>query len=188
MKENCPGYILEKPYNPEFCFGISNPKGSRYPNLVGCYQMDMHISQYSGMYKYGRWLNLKGDFMYDKKIMHTLLKQTKKKYGGCPYLNIEIAKLFIELWPMIVNPNEDSSFEIYPPVIDKFNDELMKIGLQMQSPSPTSYGEEYPVITNTSIFVEIIDKMYKNENKEQIKIGLMASYTEICEQIIHYFD
>ena len=172
MKRYCSGNKEGGGYNPEFCFGVSNPPGGRYPNLVGCQQMGLHISNYSGLYHTGKWINLKGDFLYDKEQMLNLVEKTRDDFPDCPYMNFDNALSFITHWPDIVNPNLDNRLSIWPSEIGEFESELLKNGLSLSGPSPTPNGEEYPVFTDTNYFLELIN----------------AVYNEICEQTIHYFD
>jgi hypothetical protein len=188
MKKYCAGYRNGEKYNPDFCFGVSNPPGGRYPNLVGCQQMDLHIYFLGGIYYYGKWINLRGDFMYDKRTMENLVKQAGKEFSDCPYIDVKRAQSFIFWWPNIVNPNKDERISIWPPVIDKFESGLLEIGLNMSGSSATPFGEEYPVFSDTNYFLELINRVYGENIQEDIKAGLLASYNEICQQKLYYFD
>lgn len=188
MKNNCPGNSEYKEFHPEYCFGVSEPKGGRYPNLVGCRQMGLAISVYQGIYRCGRWLNLRGDYMYNKKRMIQWIKESEKTYLDCPYMMAEIARDFVCEWPDIVNPNIDETYEIYPPTIGELAGKAIDMGLRLSGPAPTAYGEEFPVITNANFFLELIDDIYGKNIDQGIQNGLLLSYQEISEQILHYFD
>lgn len=136
----------------------------------------------------GRWLNLRGDFLFDKRKMESGIRDAKKAFPDCPFLNIEKAKLFISWWPTIINPNEDSRVSIYPPVMGRLDKEIIEIGMSLQGPPPTAYGEEYPVFTDTNFFLELINNIYGNETRENIKQSLKKSYEEICWESYAYFD
>lgn len=189
MKKYCTGYGEKKEYDPLFCFGVSAHRGGRYPNLVGCQQMHLNIGIYgSGIYYYGKWINRVSDFLYDKGVMDKFISQAAKDYSDCPFMNVRKAQEFVFWWPDKVNPVRDEGFATWPPVIGEFEGELNKIGLSMSGPPLTPNGEEYPVITDTSFFLGIIDSVYGKYISEDIKAGLLASYNEICEQMLHYFD
>ncbi|HZW04254.1 MAG TPA: hypothetical protein VFF68_10030 [Anaerolineaceae bacterium] len=149
--------------------------------------MWLEISPFQGLYYYGKWINLRGDFHYDKKLMLNLVKQAEKEYGDCPFMDAQKARKFISEWPEIINPNEDERLSIWPPVIDKFESELLELGLSMEGPPPTPFGEEYPVVTDMSFFLELIDYVYGEHIPDETKIGLRASYEEICQQALEYF-
>jgi len=187
--KQCPG-MLNRKDRSLFCFGVGRDLHfSTYtPNIVGCTQMNLGITPYREVYRYGKWLNLRGDFMFDLPLMKKLVNQAKADYFGCPFLNEIWAFRFIAFWPKIVNPNEDTRLTIWPPVIGNFEQELLDLGLSMQGPPPTPYGEEFPVFTDPSFFLELINDIYGDNIEDETKAGLLASYSIISEQILHYMD
>ncbi len=192
--KTCYGFSRIDKFDPLYCFGAHEENGyilpstSSTPNLVGCRQMCLGFSEFWEMYRYGKWINLRGDFLYDLSYMKKLVKQARDEYFECPYMDVTSALRFIAFWPRIVNPNEDERLAIWPPTIGKFEEGLLEIGLSLQGPPPTPNGEEYPVFTDTSFFLELISEVYGNEIEVEKQKGLLASFNLLSEQILHYFD
>lgn len=149
--------------------------------------MELEIYPFHGVYHYGKWINLRGDFLYDKKLMRDLVKMAEKEYGDCPFMDAGKAKSFIAEWPNIINPNEHEWVSIWPPVIGQFESELLELGLSIEGPPPTPNGEEYPVVTDMSFFLELIGYVYGDDIADETRTGLLASYEELCQQALDYF-
>ena len=188
QKPPCIGIDKNGNRNIDYCFGVQNPRGGRNPNLVGCQHMGLEIAFHVGVYRLGKWINLGGDFLFDKRLMQNGVREAKKNFPGCPFMNPEIATGFIGFWPQIINPNTDDRLSIYPPVMGRRDPEMIKLGMRLSGPPPTPFGEEYPIFTDTNFFLEIIDEVYGKTIPNDIKIGLEKSYEEICWQAVVYFD
>ena len=94
---------------PEFyCFGYEHEY--RY-NIWGCIQAHLPFARYSKWFCWGRWLNKKGDWEFDKERIRHDLQRKLYPYRFCPAMNQEHIEDALSALPNVVNPNKDKNWE-----------------------------------------------------------------------------
>ena len=123
-------------YKPElYCFGYENNYDY---NLWGCIQTRLAFREHSELFTYGKWLNTKGDWEFDKeRISHTLEKNLFQ-YRFCPAMNLELVKDVLLAFPDKVNPSKDDDWKF----IKNYGSQD---GLKITEKSSFGYVEEYYV-------------------------------------------
>lgn len=98
-----------KSYKPElYCFGYKNDYGI---SPWGCIQTRLFFNEYSDLFKYGKWINEKGDWQFDKEeIKHHILNDLHQ-YKFCPALNLDFIDQVLNAFPDVVNPNTDKNWK-----------------------------------------------------------------------------
>lgn len=99
----------ESSYKPEFyCFGYDNTSEL---NIWGCMRANLPFTEWADWCKWGRWLNQKGDWEFDKpRIQHELEKRLYN-YRFCPALQHDLVQEAIAALPEQVNPNKNKNWE-----------------------------------------------------------------------------
>src|SRR5690606_13826274 len=96
-------------FKPElYCFGFENNYDY---NLWGCIQSRLPFTEYSQIFTYGKWLNTKGDFEFDKERIRHELEKNIYKYRFCPAINLDLIKDVLNVFPEIVNPVKDDNWK-----------------------------------------------------------------------------
>lgn len=96
-------------YKPElFCFGFENNYDY---NLWGCIQTRLPFNEYSNIFTYGKWLNTKGDWQFDKERISHEIEKNIYKYRFCPAMNLDLILDVINAFPEIVNPAKDANWK-----------------------------------------------------------------------------
>ncbi|WP_240740154.1 hypothetical protein [Flagellimonas allohymeniacidonis] len=91
-----------------YCFGYDNDYSY---NLWGCIQSRLEFRENSDLFTYGKWLNTKGDWEFDKKrILHELQKNLFP-FRFCPALNLGLTREVLEAFPEKVNPHQDKDWK-----------------------------------------------------------------------------
>jgi hypothetical protein len=96
-------------YKPEYyCFGYENEWDF---NLWGCMRAGMPFTKHAPWFTYGKWLNNKGDWQFDKeRIKHELAKNLHE-VRFCPALDAERVKEIIDALPEVVNPTKNENWK-----------------------------------------------------------------------------
>lgn len=98
-------------YNPDlYCFGFENETSI---NIWGCIQAHMPFTSYARWFTYGRWLNKKGDWQFDKKRIAFELEKALYPYRYCPALDPELVRDAVAALPDKVNPLKDKNWMFY---------------------------------------------------------------------------
>lgn len=121
-------------YKPElFCFGYEN--NYQY-NLWGCVQTRLAFTENSELFKYGKWLNTKGDWEFDKERISHELEKTLFQYRFCPAMNLELVKDVLLAFPDRVNPSTDDDWKF-------MRNYSSQDGLRITQKSNFGFEEEY---------------------------------------------
>jgi len=96
-------------FKPElYCFGYEN----RYEfNLWGCLNTNLSFTENSELFTYGKWINDKGDWQFDKERIKHELERNVYQYRFCPAMNLDLIKDVLEAFPDIVNPLNDKKWK-----------------------------------------------------------------------------
>lgn len=92
-----------------YCFGYDNAWEF---NLWGCLRLNMPFSSRSPWGTYGKWLNNKGDWQFDKNQILFEIKKNIYNFRYCPAVNLKMIEEVLALIPNSVNPfkNHDWKF------------------------------------------------------------------------------
>lgn len=96
-------------FNPQkYCFGDSQDWQA---NLWGCIQAQMPFNDHARWLTWGRWVNDKGDWQFDKqRILHELQKNLHP-YRFCPALDPDLVADVVAALPDIINPNKNKNWK-----------------------------------------------------------------------------
>jgi RNA polymerase subunit RPABC4/transcription elongation factor Spt4 len=96
-------------FKPEFyCFGYDNDYES---NIWGCVQAHLPFADNSEWCTWGRWLDNKGNWEFDKaRITHELQKRLFP-FRFCPALQPDLVNHAIDAIPSPVNPSKDRNWK-----------------------------------------------------------------------------
>jgi len=166
---------------PEYyCFGVTAPDGAVIPNLVGCLQMGLDISPYSSFYRTGEWIDIFGNYTFDKEKMSSRANKQLKKYRFCPFINETVIQRFIDLWPERVNVHLDKAWEFWPPKNDSFSNGLRELGLVSNTNmKDDNYTPEIPLIKDMSYLIELAKELYSTDVSENTQAAIYASVDAI---------
>ncbi len=104
-------------YRPEFyCFGYEE---EYQLNLWGCIQSRMFFTGHEEWLCWGRWLNQKGDWEFDKERIRHELQKNLFPYRFCPAITLTRVEDVIRILPDRVNPNKDKDWKF----AESFGDE-----------------------------------------------------------------
>jgi hypothetical protein len=174
---------------PEYyCFGINAPNGDLTPNLVGCLHTGLDISPYSSLYRSGEWLDIFGNYVFDKEKIASKANTMVRKYRFCPFLNEKIVQKFVELWAEQINVHLDKSWEAWPPKNDSFSEGLKELGLISNTNMQKNYVPEFPVATDTKYFIDLAKKLYSDETPANIQDAIYASINTIQMNIFKEYS
>lgn len=95
-------------FKPDFyCFGYENNYDI---NVWGCLQAHMPFHDRSQWFTWGRWLNKKGDWKFDKERIRHELQKNLYKYRFCPSIQLGLVQEVLNALPDQVNPNKDKNW------------------------------------------------------------------------------
>lgn len=121
-------------FKPElYCFGFENNYDF---NLWGCVQTRLPFTKYSQIWTYGKWLNTKGDWEFDKERIKHELEKNIYKFQFCPSLNLDLIIDVINIFPEVVNPAKDENWEF----VKNYGSQE---GLKITEKSSFGYADEY---------------------------------------------
>lgn len=181
--------------DPFYCFGLrENPLTASEStwmgcNLVGCkalgYPVNINVLGAGGIYRYGNFINTSGDFRYDKKRILREIKIEEKKVTGCKLLDMPLVFNFIEAWPRIVNPKYQFGWKVWPnnDRKDRIREELRAMGLKINDPPPMPDYEEWPIITERTVFYDICKNAYKDRLNWKRNLGLSHALERVINEI-----
>lgn len=96
-------------YKPElYCFGYENNYDY---NLWGCIQTRLNFTEHSELFTYGKFLNTKGEWEFDKDRISHMLEKNLFRYRFCPAMNLELVKDVLLAFPDKVNPSKDKDWK-----------------------------------------------------------------------------
>lgn len=111
-------------YKPElYCFGYENTYEF---NIWGCLRTNLPFAEQSPLFRFGKWVNNKGDWEFDKdRIKHELLKNV---YGCrfCPAINMEHINDIIDSLPTVVNPQKNNKWKFVESYSEETNALVIK--------------------------------------------------------------
>ncbi len=100
----------ETSFSPEFyCFGYDN--NYTRLNLWGCVQADLPFTPHSPLWTFGRWLNKKGDWQFDKEQILHELRRRLYPYRLCPVLDWARVQAIVAALPDKVNPYKNKDWQ-----------------------------------------------------------------------------
>ena len=95
-------------YKPEFyCFGYDETYNI---NVWGCLQAHMPFHDRTEWFTWGRWLNKRGEWEFDKDRIKHELQKNLYKYRFCPAIQLGLVKDVLAALPDRVNPNKDKNW------------------------------------------------------------------------------
>lgn len=96
-------------FKPDFyCFGYENDYDF---NIWGCIQARMPFVADADWFCYGKWLNKKGDWEFDKDRIQHELQKNLFHYRFCPALQTELVEDVLQALPSVVNPSKNKSWQ-----------------------------------------------------------------------------
>ena len=91
-----------------YCFGYEN---NWQVNPWGCIQSEVPFTEHADWTKWGKWLNKKGDWQFDKGRIKHALEKNLYQYRFCPALNLDLVERAFEAFPEVVNPKKDKDWK-----------------------------------------------------------------------------
>ena len=165
---------------PEYyCFGLAAQSEIIVPNLVGCLQVGLDISPYSKFYRTGDWLDIFGNYVFDKAKIISSTQRVLKKYRFCPFINETIIQKFVDLWPEKINVHLDNRWKFWPPQKDKFSEGLKELGLVSNTNMSKNYKPMFPIVTDTTYFIDLVRELYPDTISENLQATIYASIDAI---------
>ena len=96
-------------YRPEFyCFGYEE---TYQLNVWGCLQLGLPFRENADWCTWGRWLNKKADWQFDKERMRHELQKNMHKVRFCPMMRPEVIEQVLDAFPERVNPKRDGDWK-----------------------------------------------------------------------------
>ena len=173
-----------------YCFGAMGPQNGAMPNLIGCYQVYLEISPYSGVYSQGEWQDIFGNYVFDKERMIDRATKRIKQYRFCPFINEDLIYKFIDLWPKEVNVYLDPQWKCYPPQQDSSPEiiDVDGINIVININIDKKYQVKLPLVTDMNFFVDLVKKLYPENTSENVLAGVKASINIIQEQVSRIYN
>jgi len=104
-------------YKPElYCFGYENEYDF---NIWGCIQARLPFTENANWFSWGRWLNEKGDWQFDKERIRHELEKALYPYRYCPALQAGLVEDVLQALPEVVNPFSDKNWKF----VERWGDE-----------------------------------------------------------------
>lgn len=96
-------------FRPEFyCYGFD---AEHDLNLWGCTMARMPFREYADWWQWGRWLNNKGDWQFDKERIRHNLQVQLFPIRYCPALQPSLVNEVVDALPDKVNPSKDKNWK-----------------------------------------------------------------------------
>lgn len=96
-------------FKPEYyCFGYENEWEF---NVWGCIQAHLPFISNAQWCNWGKWVNNKGDWEFDKERIRHELQKNLYSYRFCPALRPELITDVLNAFPDVVNPAKDKNWE-----------------------------------------------------------------------------
>jgi hypothetical protein len=96
-------------FKPQFyCFGYEE-RGQLNP--WGCIQARLPFDEHQEWCTWGRWLNKRGDWRFDKERIQHELQKSLFQYRFCPAIDLALVDRVLEAFPETVNPNGDRDWK-----------------------------------------------------------------------------
>lgn len=96
-------------YKPDlYCFGYENAWTF---NLWGCHQAGMPFTENATWFSYGKWLNNKGDWVFDKNRIQHELEKNLYDVRFCPAISYSLIEEIITALPNIINPKNNKNWK-----------------------------------------------------------------------------
>jgi hypothetical protein len=151
-------------YKPEYyCFGYEDQYDF---NLWGCMKAGMPFVDHANWFTFGKWLNNKGDWMFDKEqIKHELIKNVHYcKF--CPAINLDLIQDIVTALPNVINPTVNKNW--------KFKQTYNKDSGNILSATTREYGFEQNeyydgVVPNGKAFIKDIAENIRKKLPDFIK-------------------
>jgi len=97
-------------YRPElYCLGYEYTTSQ---NIWGCMNAHLPFHEHADWFSWGRWLNTKGDWEFDKNKIRDALEKNLFPYRFCPALQLDLVEKVLSLFPDVVNTRTDRDWEI----------------------------------------------------------------------------
>lgn len=104
-------------FKPElYCFGYENEYQF---NIWGCFQTKLSFIENAPWFCWGRWLNDKGDWQFDKERISHELQKNLYPYRFCPALQLGLVEEALKVLPTVVNPTKDKNWKF----IERWSDD-----------------------------------------------------------------
>lgn len=91
-----------------YCYGYENEWSL---NIWGCLNADMAFQENAEWLCWGKWINKKGDWKFDKERIGHYLQKSLYSYRYCPALNLEYIEDVLKSFPDVVNPIRDKNWK-----------------------------------------------------------------------------
>ncbi len=139
-----------------YCFGYESEWQF---NMWGCLQSDLSFNENSELFTYGKWLNEKGDWQFDKERIKHKLQKNLFPYRFCPKINLELIGEVINAFPDRVNPTKDKDWKF---VENWGGDEGLKVSIKEYGYSEEKYMKGVAPIKK-EVLVKIISKKIRQK-------------------------
>lgn len=104
-------------FKPDFyCFGYEDEWSI---NIWGCIQAGHPFTENGDWCKWGRWINKRGDWEYDKERIRHELQKNIYPYRFCPAIQLELVQESLKALPDQVNPTKNKNWNF----IESWGDE-----------------------------------------------------------------
>jgi len=152
-------------FKPEYyCIGFENEYDF---NLWGCMRVEMPFVEHANWFTFGKWLNNKGDWIFDnERIKHELAKNIHYcKF--CPAINLDLIQDILTAIPDIVNPSKNKNW--------KFKETFSNDGTNILTSTIKEYGFERTVnyngvSPNGKMFIKDIAENIRKKLPDFIKV------------------
>jgi hypothetical protein len=174
---------------PEYhCFGLDQHDGSTNQNIIGCRQMQLNISPSSGLYRTGKWLDIFGNYEFDKAKIRTRTNKLINQFQSCPYIKANTITKFIDLWPTVINAFVDPRWKAYPPREDSFSRGLKDLGLECNAEMFEEYQPRFPIITDVSLLVDLARDLYDETPPIDIQRAIYSSINVVKLEVFRIYS
>ena len=151
-------------FKPEYyCFGYENEYDF---NIWGCMRANMPFVEHANWFTFGKWLNNKGDWVFDKERIRHELSKSIHYCRFCPAIQLDLIQDVINTLPKVINPLTNKNW--------KFKETYNKDGTNLLKTTTNSFGFEQTiyyngVVPNGKLFLNDIAENIRKKLPEFIK-------------------
>jgi hypothetical protein len=105
-----------------YCYGYEN---NHELNIWGCTQARIPFTDYTPLAEWGKWIDNKGTWQFDKERIRHELQVALYKYRFCPAIQLDLIEDVINAFPEKVNPNKNKNWKF----VESWGDDGISGGL-----------------------------------------------------------